>query len=108
MVVQVEEQREQMVILPLDMVQQDEDELKQEDEVEGMQEQVSSMDETEVEHTEQDEDEDDDEEMEVQEIVAVQMIKEQDEEVDISPLRGQTEQILKEDEVQRIQMVEQR
>ena len=108
MVEQVDEQQEQMVILPLDSVQHDEDELKQEDEVDEQQEKVNSMDETEVEHTEQDEDEDDDEEMEVQEIVVVQMIKEQDEEVDISLLNEWMEQILKEEEVQRIQMVEQR
>lgn len=108
MVEQVEGQQEQMVILPLDTVQQDEEELKQEDEVEEMQEQVNSMDEMEQEHTEQDEDDDGDDEMEVQEIVVVQMIKEQDEEVDISLLQEWMEQILKEEEVQRVQMVEQR
>lgn len=105
---QVEEQHEQMVILPLDMVQQDEDELKQEEGLDEMQEQVNSMDEMEVEHTEQDDEDDGDEEMEVLEIVVVQMIKEQDEEVDTSLLNEWMEQILKEEEVQRVQMVEQR
>ncbi len=108
MVEQVEGQQEQMVFHLLDTVQQDEVELKQEDEVEEQQEQVNSMDEMVVEHMELDEEDDGDEEMEVKEIVVVQMIKEQDEEVDISPLMGQMELILNDDEVQRIQMVEQR
>lgn len=108
MVEQVEGQQEQMVFHLLDVVQQDEVGLRQEDEVEETQEQVNSMDEMEQEHMEQDEDEDDDEEMEVQEIIALQMIKEQDEEVDISLLMEQMELILNEDEVQRVQMVEQR
>lgn len=81
---------------------------KLEDEVVVTHEQINLTVETEAEPIELDEVDDGGEEMEAYETVVLRMIEEREEEVDISLLNEWMEQILKEDEVQRIQMVEQR